>query len=76
MWHVSDEVPRPIKEDMDAANHFLLQVAEAMLIHLVMHSLSKTFPFVIEEIPEDRIDEKIPVKYRLSVDVSKLRMAD
>lgn len=75
MWHLSDREPHPIKEEMDAANQFLLEMAEAMLIHLVMHSISRKFPFVIEVVPDDRVDEKAPIKYRLSIDVSKLRMA-
>ena len=73
MWHLSDREPRPIKEEMAAANHFLLQMAEAMLVRLVMHAVSHKFPFVIEEIPDDRVDGRVPIKYRLSVDVTKLR---
>lgn len=75
MWHLSDQDPHPIKEEMDAANQFLLEMTEAMLIHLVMHSVSRKFPFIIEAVPDDQIDEKAPIKYRLSIDVSKLRMA-
>lgn len=74
MWHLSDQEPRPIKDEMDAANYFLMHIAEAMLIHLVMHAVSRKFPYIIEEIPDDKVDEKAPIKYRLSLDISKLRM--
>lgn len=74
MWHLSGQEPRPIKEEMDAAIHFLMQIAEAMFIHLVMHTVSRKFPFVVEEIPDDKVDERSPIKYRLSLDISRLRM--
>ena len=75
MWHLSNQGPHPIKEEMSATILFLMQMAEAMLIHLVMHSISKKFPFIIEEVPDDSVDLKNPIKYRLSVDVNKLKFA-
>jgi hypothetical protein len=74
MWYVSGETPRPIGEEMPAAVAFLVQMAEAMLIHLVMHSVDKRFPFIIQELDADHINPKMPIKYRLSIDVSKLRI--
>jgi hypothetical protein len=74
MWHLSDQQPRPIKDEMIAATDFLLQLAETMLIHLVMHAVTHKFPFVVEEIQEDRINPDIPIRYKLSVDFSRLRM--
>lgn len=73
MWHLSGQEPRPIKEEMFSALEYLTQIAEAMLIHLVMHRMSKQFPFIVEEIPDKDIDVKNPIKYRLSIDLSKLR---
>lgn len=67
--------PSPIKEEMFAAVEFLIQVAEAMLLHLVMQLVSQRFPYFIEEIPLENVDPKMPIKYRLSIDISKLRMA-
>lgn len=75
MWHLSDQEPRPIGEEMFAVLEFLIQMAEAMLIHLVMHRVSKKFPFCIQEVEDKDIDVKNPTKYRLSIDISKLRMA-
>lgn len=72
MWYVSGETPRPIGEEMPAAVAFLVQMAEAMLIHLVMHTVDKRFPFIIQELDAGQVDPKMPIKYRLSIDVSKL----
>jgi hypothetical protein len=73
MWYIEGQEPRPIKEEMIAAIEFLVQMAEAMLIHLVMFRLSKQFPFIILEIPEKDIDANCPIKYKLSIDISKLK---
>jgi len=70
-----DQEPRPVKDEMHAAIVFLLQVAEAMLIHLVMHRISRQFPFVVEEIPDENVDPKVSIKYRLTIDITKLKMA-
>jgi hypothetical protein len=74
MWHLAAHEPRPIKEEMFAAVEFLIQMAEAMLIHLVMHKVSKQFPFIVEEILDEDIDLNTPIRYRLSIDAGKLRL--
>lgn len=58
---------------MRAATLFLVEVAEAMLIYLVMHTIDKRFPFIIQEYEPERIDPKKPSKHRLSADLSKLK---
>ncbi len=73
MWYVSGETPRPIREEMPAAAEFLVQIAEAMLIHLVMHTVDGRFPFIIQEFDAAEVNPKMPIKYRLSIDVSKLK---
>lgn len=73
MWHVSDQTPRPLGKEMVAAAEFLVDMAEALLIHLVMHTVDKRFPFIIEEIDTAQMNLKMPIKYRLSLDASKLR---
>lgn len=75
MWHVSNEPPRPIREEMLSSTTFLMQLAEVMLIHLVMHRVSKQFPYIVVEVPDEEVDPKIPIKYRLSIDPTKLKMA-
>lgn len=74
MWNVTGDEPRPIREEMEVGVNFLVQMAEAMLIHLVMSSVVKTIPFIIEMVEESKIDPKNPIKYRLSVDITKLKM--
>jgi hypothetical protein len=75
MWHISNEPPRPIKEEMLASITFLIQLAEAMLIHLVMHKVSKQAPYIVVEVPDTDVDPNVPIKYRLSIDLTKLKMA-
>lgn len=70
-----DQEARPVKDEMHAAIVFLIQVAEAMLIHLVMHRISPQFSFVVEEIPDEQVDPKLPMKYRLTIDTTKFKMA-
>lgn len=73
MWYVSGETPRPIREEMQAATEFLVQMAEAMLIHLVMHTVDRRFPFIIQKLEASQVGPKMPIKYRLSIDSSKLK---
>jgi len=73
MWYLSGETPRPIGVEMLAGVQFLVQMAEGMLIHLVMHTADKRFPFIIQEYEAPDVDPKKPIKYRLSADLSRLR---
>jgi len=74
MWHVSEDEPRPIRNEMEAGINFLLEMGESMLIHLVMASVVKTIPFIIEMVEESKINPENPTKYRLSIDIAKLKM--
>jgi len=74
MWYISGDTPRPIGKEMPAAVEFLTQMTEAMLIHLVMASVTKNFPFIIVPIEEAKVDPKKPIKYRLSVDMARLNV--
>ena len=71
-WHLSDGEPHPIKEEMLTTVAFLTNIAEGMLIHLVMHCLSKAFPYIILETPEDKLNMDNPIRYRLSIDFNKM----
>lgn len=73
MWSVSYDQPRPIKEEMRAVIVFLVEMAEAMLIHLVMALVVKGIPFIVERIEDSKIDQQKPIKYRLSLDFNKLK---
>ena len=61
---------------MREATAFLVEMAEAILILLVMHTVDKRFPFIIQEYEAAEINPKIPIKYRLSADLSKLKKSD
>lgn len=76
MWYVSGETPRPVAAEMREATAFLVEMAEAILILLVMHTVDKRFPFIIQEYEAAEINPKIPIKYRLSADLSKLKKSD
>jgi hypothetical protein len=70
MWHLSDNQPRPIRDEMLQTINFLIMMAEAMLIHLVMNTVVRTLPYVIEEVQEKDVDSNNPIKYRLCIDGS------
>jgi hypothetical protein len=58
---------------MRAAAAFLVEMAEAILMLLVMHTIDKRFPFIIQAYEEAEINPKMPIKYRLGADLSKLK---
>ncbi|HEY3116073.1 MAG TPA: hypothetical protein VGK54_04970 [Chloroflexota bacterium] len=72
MWYVSGETPRPVAVEMRGAIEFLIMMAEAMLIHLVMACVMKNFPFVIQ--PIEPVNPTNPMKYRISVDMKQLNV--
>ena len=74
MWYVSGETPRPIGAEMSGVVQFLIQMAEAMLIHLVMASVTKNVPFIIVPIDDAKIDRTNPIKYRLSIDMARMKI--
>jgi hypothetical protein len=57
---------------MRGAIEFLIMMAEAMLIHLVMACVTKKFPFVVQ--PIEPVDPTNPMKYRISVDMTRLKV--
>lgn len=68
-WYVSGEKPQPIRDEMLVAVQFLIRMAEVMLIHLVMDAVNKQLPFIIEEIKDTQVNTRMPIKYRLSIDI-------
>lgn len=73
-WYVTGGDERPIKEEMEAIVNYLLEVAEAMFIYLVMATVKSEFPFILVKIEDSKIDKKAPIKYRLSLDISKMNL--
>jgi hypothetical protein len=78
-WEVlggSEVVQSFVKNEMNDILNFLIQLAEWMLIHLVMHNVKKEFPYIVQEIADEDIDPKKPIKYQLSIDFSRLDFID
>jgi len=73
-WCVSGDPPCPIRKDMLDGVDFLVEIAEAMLIHLVMHTIDDRYPFVVRQVPDAWIDPKKPIRYRLLLDVAKVKI--
>ena len=73
-WYITGETPQPIKEEMAEIVNYLLEITEAMLIYLVMISVKKEIPYFIEELEETKVDQNKPIKYRLSIDMSKIKI--
>jgi hypothetical protein len=63
---------QPINLEIPAIISFLQETAEFIFIFLVQHCISKTFPFYIEEIDEEKIDQAIPIRYRLGIDMDAI----
>lgn len=67
-----NDAPQLIKEAMLGITDFLMQIAELVLIRSVMHSISSKFPFIIVETPMNEINADLPIKYRLSINMSEI----
>ena len=67
MWDVSGDTPRPIAGEMRQAIEFLIMMAEAMLIHLVMACVTKKCPFIIQ--PIESVNPTNPMMDRIYVDI-------
>jgi len=75
MWYVTGETPQPIRAEMDAAIDRLVEMAEGMLIHLVMERIGERIPLVIRELPPAEIDRRKPIKYELTLLLADMQFA-
>jgi hypothetical protein len=76
LWYIEgDESNKPasINLSLSVFINNLLELGEATFIITIMHQISKEYPYFIEMIPEQDVDEAIPIKYRLSHDASKIK---
>jgi hypothetical protein len=73
--YLSDEEPQILHEQLRAASGYLMRLTEAVFINVVLARLVNNFPFYIEEIEADAIKAECPIKYRLSIDFSRLQQA-
>lgn len=72
-WYVTGEEPGSLVDEMRSAIDFIIVLHETMLVHLIFICMDSVVPFFIEETPDEKIDKKIPIKYRLSIDISQLK---
>jgi hypothetical protein len=76
VWFVTGAAPRPIHVETAAAVERLIEMAELMLIHLVHECLDARWPFVIQELEPSERDSTMPIRYKLNLDMSRLRRAE
>ena len=65
-WYLEGEAPEPIAEGMQSVVDFLIQVAENMIILLIMQSGKERFTYKVQQIPDNEINRNFPIKYKLS----------
>lgn len=70
VWYVNGENPRDITSDMTAIASFLIDLAEGIFVGCVDQRLSRRFPWCFETIKTP--DPAVPVRFRLTIDGSKL----
>lgn len=66
--------PQPVAQELKVITEILRDLGEILFIHLLMHRISKAFPFIIQEILPDCQDPSLPIRYRLSIDIERLRV--
>jgi hypothetical protein len=69
-WYLDGENPRDISSDMTAISSFLIDLAEGVFVGCVDQQLSRRFPLCFESIKIP--DPIVPVRFRLTIDSSKL----
>jgi hypothetical protein len=67
-----DEKGSPVHLDMRLISQNLVEIAEVLVVHLVMHTLDKSFPYVLEKVPEDEVDPDLPLRFRLGLNLSQI----
>jgi hypothetical protein len=72
-WFVTGDPPRPIHLEMAVAIDRMVEMAETMLILLVDERLDTRWPFVINEIDPSERNPDLPIRYRIGLDMSRLR---
>ncbi len=73
-WCVEGRRPVPIREEIVKAVSFLIEVAEWTLILAMVHGATNRRLYVIDEIEASAVDPKIPIRYRVSLDLSQLTL--
>jgi hypothetical protein len=74
-WSVPNSSPEAIRGSMKQIIDMLISAVEVMLIHLVLYNTRVRTPFAIQEIPDGDIDVTLPIKYMLTLDLTRIRFA-
>ncbi len=72
-WYVTGKESSSIIDEMGSAIDYVISLNETMLVHLIFLTIDSIFPYFVEEILDENIDKKTPIKYRLSIDVSQIK---
>lgn len=59
---------------MAAALDFILDITKGMFVHLLMYRISNNLTFYIQEVPEVERNSKLPIRYKLSIDITRAQM--
>lgn len=71
-----DPTEYTLKEALEKTVSYLVNVAEAVVTHAVLDGLSNDFPFLVERIPDSEVDESKPIRHRLTIDTTKLKLPE
>jgi len=71
-----DETAGAIHLDMQVIAESLVEIAEILVVHLVMQTLSSSFPYALEMIPEAEMDADAPIRFRLGLDFSQIQFEE
>jgi hypothetical protein len=72
LWGLNNDPPVSIAEAMPVMVDNLLTFCEQVLI-LCLEEFKKDFPIVLVEVPESKRDPKCPIRYKMTVDTSKVQ---
>jgi hypothetical protein len=76
-WQVTGSTAELIHADMSEAVPFLIVTAELLLAHLVSHVIDPKWSLMrIEQIPVEQQNAAAPVRLRMSMDTSRLRLRE
>jgi len=75
-WYVTGSPSRLIHGDMSEAVPFLIVTAELLLAYLVEHVIDPKWPLVILAIPDEQQNAAAPVRLRISMDMSRVRLRE
>lgn len=71
LWYLDKGDKSPIVRDMAVFADNLLTLCEQTLI-LCLEKFKKDFPIVVAEVPESERDANCPVRYKVTIDASKI----